>query len=221
MAPYIYGQKDKVHIFDLVKTKEGLKAACKYVADLPAGRQVLFVGTKRQAAGIVKRAATDCGMPYLTERWPGGMLTNFAQLTKSVRRLAELKAKREAGELKKYTKKEQLLIDREISKLERTFGGVANMDKKPDALFVVDTHHEAVAVKEAVKMGIPVVGLVDTNADPRLVDYVIPANDDAVKSIELIVEAISSSIASAKPPPSSKVTKSTKSKKTKKDEDKD
>ena len=195
MKPYIYGEKDGVHIFDLVKTKTGLGEAIELVKKLVKdGKVILFVGTKRQAQEIVKREATRVGMPYLTQKWVGGMLTNFSQMQKRVLLLKDLKAKREAGELKKYTKLEQLLKDREIARLEKFLGGVADMDKLPDALFIVDTHREEVAVREANKMGISVIGMVDTNGEVRGIDYVIPINDDAVKSIELVVSAIAKAI---------------------------
>lgn len=190
MAKYIYGERDGVHIFDLVKTKEGLEAAVEFVK----GKRILFVGTKRQAKEIVLAAAKKTGMPYVVERWLGGMLTNFSQMRKSVLRMKDLKDKKEKGELKKYTKKEQLLLDREIAKLERFFGGLADLEAMPDAMFVVDTHKEEVAVREAIKMGVPVVGMVDTNGNPTGIEYVIPVNDDAVKSIELLVEAIAGAI---------------------------
>jgi len=195
MKKYIFGERDGVHIFDLVKTKEGLEVAVEFVKKLTKEKKlILFVGTKRQAQEVVKREAARVGMPYVVQRWLGGMLTNFAQMQKRVHKLKDLKAKRESGELKKYTKREQLLIDREIARLEKFLGGVADMDKLPDALFVVDTHKEEVAVREANKMGIPVVGMVDTNGDPARVDYIIPVNDDAVKSIELVVKAVAGAI---------------------------
>ncbi len=191
MKKYIYGDRDGVHIFDLAQTKAGLDAALEFLQQAKKDSQViLFVGTKRQAQEMVKKAATAAGMPYLVSRWPGGILTNFNQLQKSVRRMQELKDKREKGELKKYTKREQLLIDRDIAQLEKTFGGVVNMAKVPDILFVVDTHREDVAVREALRMHVPVVGVVDTNGNPNLVDYVIPSNDDAIKAIELIMSQV-------------------------------
>ena len=195
MAKYIFGERGGVHIIDLVQTKKGLDEACEFVKKLASeGKVVLFVGTKRQAAGIVKDQAVKAGMPYLTQRWVGGLLTNWQEISKRIRKLHEMKEKREKGEYKVYTKREQLLLDREIAKLEKFLGGVANMEKLPDALFVVDTHREEVAVKEAMRMKIPVVGLVDTNADPTQVDYVIPGNDDAVKAVELVVKAVTEAI---------------------------
>ncbi len=198
MKPFIYGERDGVHVFDLVKTKAGLDSACVFLAEVVKnGGVVLFVGTKRQAAGFVKETAMKAGMPYVNIRWMGGLLTNWGHLSKSIKKLTEYKQKRESGEFKKYTKKEQLLLDREIARLEKFFGGVAGLTKIPEAMFVVDTHRESVAVLEAVRVKVPVAGIVDTNADPNLVDYPIPANDDAVKSIELIVGAVGEAITNA------------------------
>lgn len=195
MAPYIYGERDQVHVFDLAKTKAGLEAAREFAAKTAAdGGKVLYVGTKRQAAGFVRQEALRAGMPYVIQRWMGGTLTNFAQLTRSIQKLAKLKDQREKGELKKYTKREQLLIDREIGRLEKFLGGIAQMDRLPQAMFIVDTHREDVAVREANRMKIPVIGLVDSNADPDKIDYVIPGNDDAVKAIELVVREITDAI---------------------------
>src|SRR3989344_2687363 len=199
MADYIYATRDRVHIFDLVKTKKGLDEAAKFAKQLVSeGKQVLFVGTKRQAQEIATAAAKRAGMPYVTERWLGGTLTNFDQISRRIAKLKEQRERRASGELKKYTKKEQLLIDKEIAKLERFLGGLETMLVKPAALFVIDTHRENVAVREAVKMGIPVIGMVDTNGDPKLVNYVIPVNDDALKSIELIVNTMADAIANSK-----------------------
>lgn len=195
MSKYIYATRDGVHVFDLALTKDGLEKACEFlVGVVKDGGKVLFVGTKRQAKEMVTEAAKRVGMPYVTERWLGGMLTNFAMATKSLVRLKDLKGQKERGELKKYTKKEQLLLDREIAKLERFFGGISDLEKMPEAMFVVDTHKEDVAVREAHIMGVPVVGMVDTNGNPGMVDYVIPTNDDAVKAIELVVNEITEAI---------------------------
>lgn len=199
MKNYIFGERDGVHIFDLAKTRQGLIEACEYVEHVAeSGGKILFVGTKRQAADMVKAEALRVGMPFVSVRWMGGLFTNFGQLSKRVKKMADMKAKRAAGELKKYTKKEQLLMDREIGKLEKFFGGVFDMDSLPAAVFIVGTHNEDVAVREAAKVGIPVVGIVDTNANPTMVDYVIPANDDAVKSIELIVKAVADAVEDGK-----------------------
>jgi len=195
MKKYIYGDRDGVHIFDLAQTKSGLDAALSFLKhSAKEGKVILFVGTKRQAQDVVKKVASEAGQPYLVQRWPGGILTNFEQLHKSVRRLQDLKDKREKGELKKYTKREQLLVDRDILQLEKVFGGVQSLTKVPDVVFVVDTHREVVAVKEARRMNIPVVGMVDTNGDPALVNYPIPTNDDAIKAIELVLEAVAGAI---------------------------
>ncbi len=200
MKPYIYGERDGVHIFDLVKTKAGLDAALEVVRKLASeGKVILFVGTKRQAQEAVKKAAIEAGMPYLIQRWPGGLLTNFDQIRKTVGRMLDFKDKKAKGELKKYTKREQLLIDREVAQMEKSFGGVVDMTKLPDALFVVDTHLEDVAVHEANRLDIPVIGMVDTNGNPSIVNYVIPTNDDAVKAIELVVDQVAAAIKDRKP----------------------
>ena len=199
MAKYVYAERDGVHIFDLVKTKQGLDEAVEFLSRITAeGKTILWVGTKRQAQEVVKREAIRTGFPYMTTRWVGGLLTNWGQTKKRLERLADLKSKREKGELKVYTKREQLLLDREIVKLEKSFGGVVTMAQVPDAVFVVDSHREEVAVREANRLKIPVVAMVDTNSDPDLVDYVIPINDDAVAAVELVVTAIADAIASAK-----------------------
>ena len=206
MKKYIFAQRDGVHIFDLVKTKDGLEQACAYLSQVAkGGGKILLLGTKRQSADLIKEVGQKTGMPYVNVRWMGGLLTNFEQVGRSIRKLGTLKDQKVKGELKKYTKREQMLIDREIGKLEKFFGGVANMDKLPDALFVVDTHREDVAVREANRMGVTVVGMVDTNGDPRLVDYVIPINDDAVKSIELVVGAVEEALTQAPVPEASVV----------------
>jgi|SRR3989344_719204 len=205
MKRFIYGERGGVHILDLVQTKKGLDEAVEYLKKLAGeGKVILFVGTKRQAAGIVKDQAVKIGMPYLTQRWVGGLLTNWQEISKRIRKLHEMKEKREKGEYKVYTKKEQLLLDREIAKLDKFLGGVAALEKLPDALFVVDTHREEVAVLEANRMGIPVVGIVDTNADPEKIDYIIPSNDDAVKAVELIVRSVAEAIESGSKVQSSK-----------------
>lgn len=199
MAKYIYSAQDGVHIIDLVQTKAGLDEALKFLKESVAeGKVVMWVGTKRQAQETVKQAAEKTSMPYFVTRWPGGYFTNFPQLQKSVLKLRDLKAKKAEGALKKYTKKEQLLIDREIASLTKLFGGVESRDKLPDILLIVDTHQEAVAVAEGHLKNIPVVGLVDTNADPDLIDYVVPSNDDAAKAIELFVNACTEAILEGK-----------------------
>ena len=199
MKQYIYTERDGVHIFDLAKTAEGLKEACEFVRDLIAeGKSLLFVGTKRQAKAIIKEEAQNAGAPYVCERWLGGTITNWEQIKKSIDKLLDMREKLEKGEYKKYTKKENVLTKREINRLERFFGGLVGLNKIPDAIFVVDTVREKVAVAEARRNGVKVVGIVDTNADPSLVDKVIPANDDAVRSIKLIVSQIAKAYAEGK-----------------------
>ena len=191
MRPYLYMDRSGVHIFDLVKTREGLEEAIKKVTEIcKKDGKIIFVGTKRQAQGLIKQAAIRVGMPYITHRWVGGLLTNHQQVNKSTQKLKDLKQKRAIGKFEKYTKKEQLLIDREIDKLERFFGGLVDLEGMPDALFIVDTHREESAVLEAVRLGIPVIGIVDSNSDPDNIDIVIPANDDAVNSLQFIIAKI-------------------------------
>lgn len=199
MKQYIFGERGGVHIFDLGKTKEGLDSASEFVKNVIKNNgNILFVGTKRQAADMIKASALRVGMPYFSVRWVGGFLTNWNQISKRINKLGDMKSKRAQGEYKKYTKYEQLQLDREIQKLEKFLGGVAMLTKTPDALFVVDTHRESVAVAEAKRIGIPVVGIVDTNGDPTDVQYVIPANDDATGSIELLITEIANAVAEAK-----------------------
>ncbi|OGV93732.1 30S ribosomal protein S2 [Microgenomates group bacterium RIFCSPLOWO2_01_FULL_47_10] len=196
MAPYIYTTRDGVSIFDLAITAERLADAMEYVKDLvKEGKVIVFVGTKRQAQDIVREEATKVGAPFIAVRWLGGTLTNWEEISKRIRRFLDMKDKREKGEYKAYTKKEQVLIDKEISKLERFLGGIAHLTKTPDALFVVDTHKESVVMHEAFVRGVPVVGMVDSNADPDNIFKVIPANDDAIRSVKLIVAKIAEAYA--------------------------
>lgn len=202
MAPFIFGTKDDMHIINLEKTQEYLAAAQKVVQELASeGKTVLFVGTKRQAAPLVEKYAILCDMPYVTNRWLGGMLTNFRNVSAVARKLTNLKKQRETGDLKKYTKKEQLDFDREIDRLEDTVGGIENMLKLPDAMFIVDLVKEKTALREAHQLNIPVIAICDSNANPREIEYPIPANDDAVKAIELVVKAISDSVTEGKAHP--------------------
>lgn len=191
MAQYIYGARDGVHIIDLAKSEEKLKEACEFVYELGKRNGVLLlVGTKKQAKEIVKSLAQEVGTPYIIERWVGGLLTNFDEIRRNIKRLSDLKSQKEKGELSRYTKKEQLLIDRELQKFERNFGGVSQMDKVPDAMFIVDTVAEKTAVREALNKGVTLVGFSDTNANPMSLDYPIPANDDGIKSIRIICETV-------------------------------
>ena len=187
MKPYIFGERNGIHIIDLEKTQVQLDAALNTLKEIASrGGIILFVGTKIQAKSIVEKYAEACGMPYVTQRWLGGTLTNFQQLKETLKRLKMLKDQREKGELKKYTKKEQLLLSREIEEMEVKIGGIQHLTKIPDAIFVIDVRTEKTAVKEAQVTKTKVVAVCDTNVNPTGVDAVIPANDDAVKSIELV-----------------------------------
>jgi small subunit ribosomal protein S2 len=199
MKPYLYDIRQGVHIFDLVKTKEGLEAACEFVKKAAAeGKQIVFVGTKRQARAIIEEVAKKIGVPYVNERWIGGTITNWEQIKKNLDKLAEMKRAKEAGEYKKYTKKEQSLLDKEITRLERFYGGLVGLEEMPEVLFVVDVKKEATAVREAKKKEVVVIGLVDSDSDPDWVDWVIPGNDDAVGSIKFITEKIGEAIEEGK-----------------------
>lgn len=191
MKDFIYTEKNGVHIFDLIKTGKQLETAMEFVRDLAAsGKTMVFIGTKRQAQDIIKAEAVRVGAPFVTVRWLGGTITNWEQVNKSIEKLLTLKKDREAGNLSKYTKKERVLIDKDIARLERFFGGISTLTKVPDALFIVDIGKEKGAVLEARTKELPVVAVVDSNNDPSLVTYPIAANDDAVKSIMLIVSLI-------------------------------
>ncbi len=187
MKPFIYGEKSGIHIIDLEKTTVQLENALTFLKEIASrGGVILFVGTKIQAKSIVQKYAEACGMPYVTERWLGGTLTNFQQLKETLKRLKMLKDQREKGELKKYTKKEQLLLSREIEEMEVKVGGIQYITKVPDAIFVIDVRTEKTAVQEAQVTHTKVIAVCDTNVNPKGVDAIIPANDDAVKSIELV-----------------------------------
>jgi small subunit ribosomal protein S2 len=192
MKQYIFGVRGGVHIIDLTQTDVMLTAATKMIHDVAAsGGKILFVGTKRQAQAIVKDEAVKAGMPFVTERWLGGMLTNFRTIRAQVIRLKKLEAGLDSGEYEgKYNKKEILDFTNEKVALDRIFGGIKNMDGLPAALFVVDVPKESIAVAEARRLGIPVVAMTDTNADPDLIDYIIPANDDAIRAVRVITHAI-------------------------------
>lgn len=200
MAEYIYATQQGIHVFDLTKTKELLEEALIALEQkAKEGGVILFVGTKRQAKDKIKEVAEKVDMPYITTRWLGGTLTNFNQILASIRKLKDMKKAKETAEyINKYTKKERLLKDKDILRLERFVGGIADLSKPPDMLFVVDTAKEKIAVDEAYKMAIPVVGIVDTNADPDKVEYPIPANDDSQKSIELIVNLVAKAVQKGK-----------------------
>lgn len=202
MAPYIFTTKQDVHIIDLEKTAKKLEEAMNYVKELASeNKTILFVGTKHQASAIVEKYAKECGMPFVSQRWLGGTLTNFKTISSVARKLTKLKQQNETGELKKYTKKEQLEFTREIERLETIVGGIETLFKAPDAVFIVDLKEEKTALREAQLMKIPVVAMCDTNVDPRKTLYPVPANDDAVKSIELIVSSIASAVSEGRKNP--------------------
>ena len=195
MAPYIYGERNNIHIFNLEKSLPALDEAANYVGKIAAKNgRVLFVGTKRAARDPLKEAADSCRMPYVNRRWSGGMMTNFKTVKQSVKRLLELESMREDGGMERLSKKEALGLQREYEKLERGMGGIKNMERLPDALFVIDVGHERIAITEANKLGIPVVAVVDTNCTPDGIDYVIPGNDDAIRAIQLYVGAIAKAV---------------------------
>ncbi len=191
MRQFIYGARNKIHIVNLEHTVPALNRALAFARDLAEkNNEILFVGTKRQASKIVAEEAGRAGMPYVNHRWLGGMLTNYKTIRASIRRLRELETQSEDGTFNRLTKKEVLILRREMEKLERSLGGIKEMSGLPDALFVIDVDHERIAIGEARKMGIPIIGVVDTNSNPDGVDYVIPGNDDAIRSIRLYVGAM-------------------------------
>ncbi len=195
MKEYIFGERNGIYIIDLQKTLKMFKEASKYVTDLALdGKTILFVGTKRQAQDAIAEEATRCGMFYINQRWLGGLLTNWATVQKSVKRLQELDEMATDGRYDLMTKKEVIKLERERKHLQANLAGIKNMRRLPDALFVVDSNNETIAVKEARKLGIPVVAVVDTNCDPTLVDYIIPGNDDALRAIRLFTSKIADSI---------------------------
>ena len=195
MLPYIFGERNKIHIINLEKTLPLYKEASGFVQRMAANRgTVLFVGTKRAAEDTIRSEARRCGMPYVDRRWLGGMLTNFRTVKQSIRRLKELEEIMTDGSLERVSKKEGLSFSRELDKLERSLGGIKEMDGLPDVLFVIDVGYEKIAVSEAVKLGIPVVGIVDTNHSPDGVDYVIPGNDDAIRAIQLYVKGAADAV---------------------------
>lgn len=199
MAPYIFGARGKIHIINLEKTLPLFVDAMNFVSGLAQKRgTILFVGTKRSARDAVKEEAIRCGMPSISQRWLGGTLTNFRTVKQSVARLKELEAAETDGTFEKLVKHEVLQRRRERDKLEASLGGIKNMDRLPDALFVVDIGHENIAVLEAKKLGIPVIAVVDTNYDPNLVDYAIPGNDDAIRAVQLYTRAVADSVLEGK-----------------------
>jgi small subunit ribosomal protein S2 len=195
MKPYIFMERNGIHIIDLKRTQEMLEAACNAISNIVAeDRKVLFVGTKPQAKDVVAEEAKRCNAFYCTERWLGGMLTNFSTIRKSVKRLTNIEKMETDGTFESITKKERLFLNREREKLQDVLSGIVEMSRLPGALFVVDVKKEAIAVSEAKRLGIPVIAIVDTNCDPDSIDYPVPANDDALKSVQLITKAIADSV---------------------------
>jgi small subunit ribosomal protein S2 len=196
MKPYIFTARNGIHIIDLQKTVSGLTTAYRFVADVVAGGgKILFVGTKKQAQETIAEEAGRAGQLYITQRWLGGTLTNFTTMRKRLRYLTDLEAMRDRGDFSKLTKAEGLKREQEIEKLNKVFGGMKTMDRLPGALFIVDPHKEDLAVKEARKVGVPIVAMVDTNCDPDPIDYIIPCNDDAIRSIRLIASKMADAAA--------------------------
>lgn len=194
MAPYIFGQRNKIHIINLEKTLPMFEAAAKFARQLAANRgTILMVGTKRQAREIIATEARRAGMPFVDQRWLGGMLTNFKTVKTSLKRLKDMKAQQEAG-LDAMSKKEQLMFEREMAKLEKDIGGIQEMTALPDAIFVIDVGYHKIAVAEAKKLGIPLIGVVDSNHSPIGIDYVIPGNDDSAKAVQLYARGIADAI---------------------------
>jgi small subunit ribosomal protein S2 len=195
MAPYIFGDRNKIHIINLEKTVPLYEEALNFIGSLATKkRNILFVGTKRPAQQVIEEEAKRCGMPYVNQRWLGGMLTNFKTIRQSIKRLKDLEAMEQDGRFDRFHKKEALGLKREMEKLERSLGGIKDMPGIPSALFVIDVGHEKIAVAEAKRLGIPVIGVVDTNHSPDGIDYVIPGNDDAARAIQLYVRGVADAV---------------------------
>jgi small subunit ribosomal protein S2 len=195
MKPFIWGDRNNIHILDLTKTVRMLDQAYEFMKQSAAqGKKIVFVGTKKQAAEIIEQEAQRAGCHFITKRWFGGMLTNYDTIRTRINRLRELEEMRDSGHIERFMKKEQAVLTRELSKLSRSLGGVKDMRGLPDIIYVVDQKREMIAVQEANKMGIPVVGLADTNCDPNVMDYPIPGNDDAIKAIRLITSLMADAI---------------------------
>ena len=200
MLPYIFGERNKIHIINLEKTLPLYQDAVNFLGRMAASQgRILFVGTKRAAQAVIAEQAKRCGMPYVDRRWLGGMLTNFKTVRQSIKRLKDLEVRFEDGSIDRISKKkERLSLERELAKLERGLGGIKDMAGLPDCLFIIDVGHEKIAVSEAVKLGIPVVAVVDSNNSPDGVDYIVPGNDDAVRAIELYVSGVADAIIEAR-----------------------
>lgn len=199
MIPYIYGTQNRVHIINLERTRDLFKEALHFLHKIAAKNgKILFVGTKRPAQALIAEYAKSCGMPYVDHRWLGGALTNYKTIKQSIRRMRELETVRDDGTLNHLTKKEGLTLMRELAKLERSLGGIKDMGGLPDAVFVIDVGHEQIAVREANRLSIPVIGIVDTNNSPAGLDFAIPGNDDAMRAIEYYIKTVTSTILDAK-----------------------
>ena len=195
MKPYIFATRSGIHIFDLEKTKKSLAKAMEFARNLAAqGGTILFVGTKKQSRQIVKNAAISANCPYVDIRWLGGTFTNFKTIQKTIRKLEKLEGLKASGEIERYTKKERLMIEREIEKLTKLFEGIKNLKKIPEAIFISDAKHDLIAVKESRKALVKIIAVVDTNSSPEGVDYVIPCNDDSAKAAELVAAALAEAI---------------------------
>lgn len=195
MESYILRKRGDIHIIDLKQTLYAMDEAFSFISDLvQKGATILFVGTKKQAQDAIAAQATRCGMPYVNNRWLGGMLTNFNTIRNSIKRMEKLEAMEADGVMATLTKKEQILLKKELSKLQLNLNGVRNMKRTPDVVFIIDTTKEEIAVKEATKLNIPIVGTIDTNSDPDAIEYGIPINDDAIRSVELVVEFIAEAV---------------------------
>ena len=199
MGQYLYGEEGGVHVFDLIKTKKLLEEALEFLKNAAEEKKsILFVGCKKQAQEKTREVAEATGSSYFTERWLGGTLTNFDQIKKSIKKLSDMKEIMTNGEYTSFTKKERLLIDREIARLERYFGGISKLEKVPDILVVIDTYKEESAIREANSKGIKIVGIVDSNADPEVINYPIPMNDDASKAVEYVLDLMKDAILEGK-----------------------
>ncbi len=195
MKPFIFTARNGVHILDLEKTKKYLVKAMEFVKTLASkGGTILFIGSKKQTREILKASALECDMPFVNIRWLGGTFTNFRTIQKTIRKLEKLEHLKVSGEIERYTKKERLMIEREIDKLKKLFEGIKNLKRIPDAIFVTDSKHDAIAIKEAKKAKVKIIGVVDSNVCPEGIDYLIPCNDDATKAVELVLSAIASAI---------------------------
>ncbi len=195
MRQYIFTERKGIHVIDLNRTVECLEKAANALRQMAkSGKRILFVGTKKQARGIIEEAARKVGMPFVTDRWLGGMMTNFATIRKSVRKMQTIERMLNDGTLENITKKERLVLSRKHEKLNRMFGGIAQLNRLPNTLLVVDVSHEHLAIAEATRLGIRTIGIVDTNSDPTVVDFAIPANDDASKAISIIINYLTNAI---------------------------